>query len=139
MSIIRGRRVVEMMVDRKTAMPIVIFLILLLAAISGCTGHSSTGRSDNGTSNVTVWSFTINGDPSKSINSTLYARLINCSQAYNTATDIPPSGGILLEYFLYYYGVYPVTSVSYNGTTLNWTSVVYQSDEDNTPVVTPNG
>jgi hypothetical protein len=74
-----------------------------------------------------------------SINNTLYANLIKCSESYNGISDIPHSGGIPLEYFLYYYGVYPVTAVAYNGTTYNWTSVAYQSDKDDMPMVTPNG
>lgn len=126
-------------IDRRIAILIVIFIISLLTAISGCTGTVSSRAGDNGTANVSTWSFTINSDPSKTVNSTLYARLANCSQEYNPATDIPPGGGILLEYFLYDLGVYPVTSVSYNGTTYNWTNVTYVSDKDNTPLVTPNG
>jgi hypothetical protein len=81
----------------------------------------------------------VNGDPATSVNSTLYAMLANCSVAYNGVADIPACGGIPLEYFLYIDGVYPVTSVTINGTTYDWKSAAYVSDKDDMPLVTPNG
>ena len=102
---------------------------------------SQTFYFDNLTSRVLpAWSFTINDNQSEVVNSTLYNELINCSEPYAYGlTDIPPGGSILLEYFFYYYGVYPVTAVSYNNTTYDWYSMVYQYDDDDTPSVTPNG
>ena len=86
------------------------------------------------------WSFTIDDNQSETVNNTLYNELINCSEPYTDgATDIPPGGSIPLEYFLYYYGAYPVTELSYNNTTYDWYSIVYQYDDDDTPSVTPNG
>ena len=120
-------------------LPVALLLILLTVVLSGCASKNTASNNNITSSGATAWSFTINGNQSESVNSSLYAELINCSQSYNPSTGIPQSGGILLEYFLYYYGVYPVTAVSYNGTTYNWTSVAYQSDEDNMPLVTPNG
>ncbi len=70
------------------------------------------------------WSFTINGDASKSVNSSLYARLASCERTYDGVTGIP------LEFFLYYYGVYPVESVSYSGATLNWSAAAFSADKD---------
>ena len=119
------------MKNHNITIPAILFLVLSAVLISGCLGE--------GTMVASPWSITINGNATEHIDSTLYARLVNCSQTYNGVTDIPVSGGIPLEYFLAYYGVYPVTSVSFNGTTYNWTSVVYQSDKDDTPLVTPNG
>jgi Uncharacterized proteins of the AP superfamily len=106
-------------VDRKVA--VLPFLFLALITIEGCVG------SDAG------WSFSINGNASASINSTLYERLINCSQTYDGATGIP------LEIFLYYYGVYPVTSVSFDGTTYEWADVALNADQDRGMLVTENG
>jgi hypothetical protein len=127
------------MICRKIAVPVALLLIMLTAAISGCASKNSASNNNITSNSTTSWSFIINDNQSEVVNSSLYAELINCSQPYNPSTGIPQSGGILLEYFLYYYGVYPVTSVSYNGTTYNWTSVAYQSDNDNMPLVTPNG
>ena len=79
------------------------------------------------------WSFAINGDPSKSVNSSLYEELRNSSNDQGDVT------GISLELFLYYYGIYPVTSVSLDNRTYDWKSVVESADKDAYMIVEPNG
>jgi hypothetical protein len=96
-------------------------LFLLAVAMAGCVGSQDH------------WSFTINGDLSKNVNSSLYKKLENCTRTYDGATGIP------LEYFLYYYGVYPVESVSYGETTLDWDIVAYDTTKDVPVLVGPDG
>jgi hypothetical protein len=79
------------------------------------------------------WSFTINGDASKTVNSSLYGLLKNDTKAYDGVTGIP------LEIFLAYYGVYPITDVSYNGSVYNWSDAAYAADKDIPMLVEPNG
>ncbi len=97
------------------------FLFLALIAIDGCVDDA------------VGWSFSIDGNASASINSRLYGQLINCSQTYDGITGIP------LEIFLYYYGVYPMTSVSFDGTTYEWADVALNADQDRGMLVTENG
>lgn len=105
-----------------------ILAVIILTALSGCIGDNASG-----------WSMTVNGDHSMSIDSAIYQKMANCSVAYNGVSDIPPGGGIPLEIFLAYYGVYPLTSVTYGGTTYDWKSAAYSSDKDDMPLVTSNG
>lgn len=95
--------------------------IIFLVALSGCV----TAERE--------WSFSVNGDTSKSINSSLYATLKNDTKTYEGVTGIP------LEIFLAYYGVYPITAVSYNGTVYNWSDAAYGADKDIPMLVEPNG
>lgn len=96
-------------------------IIIAVAIVSGCAGHAAS------------WSVTINGNATTSINDTLYERLVNDSQAEGNVTGIP------LEIFLYHYGIYPVTSVSYGGTTYDWNTVAQESNNDTPMLVTQNG
>ncbi|HMK46748.1 MAG TPA: alkaline phosphatase family protein [Methanocella sp.] len=102
---------------------VVLLILMAMMAISGCVSAGSKK----------AWSFTIEGNLSQIVNDTLYDRLINCSQDSDGITGIP------LEIFLYYYGVYPVTSVSFGGTTYNWTNVALSADQDRVVLVTENG
>lgn len=107
--------------DHKKIMAIFLFLGLSLVALSGCVGQQA------------AWSFTINGDPSMAVNASLYRELNNSSTEVDGATGIP------LELFLYHYGVYPVTGVSYGGAAYNWTAVMESADKDEYALVEPNG
>ncbi|MDI6897187.1 alkaline phosphatase family protein [Methanocella conradii] len=106
---------------KPVAFLILLAVVLLVVAISFFVFDGSS------------WSFTINGDTSKSVNSSLYAKLENCTRTYDGVTGIP------LEFFLYYYGVYPVESVSYGGATLNWSAAAYSADKDIPLLVGPDG
>lgn len=105
--------------DVKKNLPVL--LILFFIALSGCI---TAGRE---------WSFAINGDSSKSVNSSLYEKLANDAKTYDGVTGIP------LEIFLAYYGVYPVTAISYNGTVYNWTDAASAASKDIPMLVEPNG
>jgi hypothetical protein len=95
--------------------------LLLLAFTAGCITQAGS------------WSFTINGDPSKSINGSLYELLHNDTKTYDSVTGIP------LEIFLAYHGVYPITAVSYDGTDYNWSTAAYGADKDIAMLVKPDG
>jgi len=97
------------------------FVFLLAVAISGCVAGGGG------------WSFTITGDASKAVDGSLYGLLKNDTRTYDGGTGIP------LEFFLAYYGVYPVTAVSYNGTTYDWKTAAYGADKDIAMLVGPNG
>ena len=103
------------------ALPALFLLFLFIVAASGCV---SEGRG---------WSFTINGDPLKTVNGSLYGQLKNDTKTYDGVTGIP------LEIFLAYYGVYPITDVSYNGVVYNWSDAAYAADKDIPMLVEPNG
>lgn len=96
-------------------------IVLAVLTAAGCVSGNA------------AWSFTINGNTSMTVNGALYDRLINCSQTYDGVTGIP------LEIFLYDYGVDPVTSVSFGGTTYNWTTVALSADRDRPMLLTENG
>lgn len=96
-------------------------LILFLIALSGCVVAERE------------WSFTINDDASKCVNNSLYVTLKNDTKTCDGVTGIP------LEIFLAYYGVYPITAVSYNGTEYNWSDAAYMADKDIPMLVEPNG
>lgn len=99
-----------------------LFLLFLFAvATSGCVSEGGG------------WSLTINGDASKAVDSSLYGLLKNDTRTYDGVTGIP------LEIFLAYYGVYPVTAVSYNGSTYDWGTAAYGADKDIAMLVEPNG
>lgn len=101
--------------------PFFLVIIAAVAIVSGCTGHDAS------------WSVTINGNATTSINGTLYERFSNDSQTEGNVTGIP------LEIFLYHYGIYPVTSVSYGGITYDWNVVAQSSNDDAPMLVTQNG
>jgi hypothetical protein len=103
------------------ALPALFLLFLFVMVISGCVGE------------VQSWSFTINGDASKAVNSSLYGLLKNDTRTYDGVTGIP------IEIFLAYYGVYPVTAVSYDGTSYDWAAAAYGADKDIAMLVEPNG
>lgn len=95
-------------------------LLLIFIAVCGCTSPQ--------------WAITINGDPAKAINGSLYGTLDNCSQTLDGMTGIP------IEYFLYYEGIYPITSVSFDGRTYDWETAAYEAGKRDTPMlVLPNG
>lgn len=98
-----------------------VLLIFFIIALTGCV------KADR------EWSFTINGDTSKSVNSSIYENMTNATKTYEGVTGIP------MEIFLAYYGVYPITGVSYNGTTYNWSDAAYGADKDIPMLVEPNG
>jgi hypothetical protein len=104
----------------KYVLPVLLIIFFLIALF----GYISADRE---------WSFTINGDPSKSVNGTLYGTLKNDMKTYDGASGIP------LEIFLAYYGVYPITDVSYNGMVINWSDAAYSADKDIPMLVEPNG
>lgn len=111
----------------KIIVPAILFIILASVLIAGCTGAKSAG-----------WSFTINGDPAKSVNDTVYAEFKNAS-TYVTAADGSEVDGISLELFLYHYGLYPVDNISFGGTAYDWKSVVESVDVEPHMLVEPNG
>jgi len=111
----------------KIIVPAVLFIILASVLIAGCTGAKSAG-----------WSFTINGDPAKSVNDTVYAEFKNASTSV-TAADGSEVDGISLELFLYHYGLYPVDNISIGGTTYDWEHVVESVDIEPHMLVEPNG
>lgn len=97
-----------------------VFFVSLAIAASGCTGSGG-------------WTFTINGDGAKCVDSTLYATMENATVEADGASGIP------LELFLCYYGEYPVTGIALGGNEYNWTAVVEGADEDAYALVEPNG
>lgn len=108
----------------KKALPALFILFLMAVSACALSGCVTADRE---------WSFTINGDASKSVNSTLYAELKNDSKTYEGVTGIP------LEIFLAHYGVYPITAISYNGTVYNWTDAASKASKDIPMLVEPNG
>jgi hypothetical protein len=99
----------------------VLLIFLFILATLGCVSGSDS------------WSFTINGNASMAVDSSLYGQLRNDSETYDGVTGIP------LEIFLAYYGAYPVTAVSYNGTAYDWKQAAYGADKDIAMLVEPNG
>lgn len=95
--------------------------IVLLVALTGCVSPAPG------------WSFTINGDAAMRVDAPLYETLMNCTRTYEGVTGIP------IEIFLAYYGVYPVTAISYNGSSYNWSDAAYGADRDIPMLVEPNG
>jgi hypothetical protein len=97
-------------------------LLLIFIAACGCTSPSSH------------WSVAINGNASGSINDTLYGELQNCSETFDGYTGVP------LEIFLYYWGDYPITSLSFDDHTYDWEQAAYSAGYKDIPmVVLPNG
>ncbi|HEY3421946.1 MAG TPA: alkaline phosphatase family protein [Methanocellaceae archaeon] len=95
-------------------------LLLIFIALCGCT--------------ATHWSIAINGDVSAAINDSAYGELQNCSESFDGYTGVP------LEIFLYHDGDYPITSVSFDNRTYNWTEVAYSAGYADIPMlVLPNG
>ena len=115
------------MTSNKKIVPVFVVLILAAIVISGCSGVQSSG-----------WSFTINGDPSMTVNSTVYGELKNAS-TYVIGADGKDVNGISLEVFLYRYGLYPVSSISFGGNTYDWEKVVESADVEPHMLVEPNG
>lgn len=76
---------------------------------------------------------TVNGDSAQVINSSAYSKIANSSVSINGMTGVP------LEEFLYLDGIYPVTSVSINGRTYNWSWLASTTDRDQPMLVMPNG
>ena len=111
----------------KLTLSLFIFLALVAVIISGCVSAQKTG-----------WSFTINGDPTKAVNATVYDEFKNAS-TYDTAADGTDVHGISLELFLYHYGLYPLDTVSFGGNTYNWEKVVESADVEPHMLVEPNG
>jgi len=109
------------MMAAKSALLALIFLFLIAVTLSGCVSHGQG------------WTLIINGDSNKTIDGALYGTLKNDSETIDGATGIP------LEIFLYYYGVFPVTSVSYDGATYDWETVAYNADKDIPMLVEPDG
>ncbi|MCD1294035.1 hypothetical protein CUJ83_03375 [Methanocella sp. CWC-04] len=99
----------------------VILPFIFMILFSGCVTQDNT------------WSMTINGDQDAIINESVYNKMINCSSTYDCIKGIP------LEIFLYYYGIYPVESVSFADKTYLWEDVAYVSAKDIEMMVLPNG
>ncbi|HEY3274970.1 MAG TPA: alkaline phosphatase family protein [Methanocella sp.] len=98
----------------------VLFIFFSLAA-SGCVSDSSE------------WAIIINGDSAHTINSSVYASIAASNETIN-GTD-----GVLLEHFLYRFGLYPVTSVAIGSHVYNWTWLASTTDWDQPVLVLPDG
>jgi hypothetical protein len=93
-------------------------------AVSGCVGAGSE-----------EWSFTINGDATLAVNASLFEAFEKASTFNNALMpDGNTANGISLELFLYHFGLYPVTGISFGGTAYDWKTVVESVDEA-TPVL----
>jgi hypothetical protein len=107
--------------------PLLLIMIAGTMAVAGCSDRTGD-----------QWSFTVNGDASKCVNSSLFETFGNAS-TYSVLPDGSEVDGISLEIFLYNFGLYPVASISFAGTTYDWKTVVESIDEDALVLVEKDG
>lgn len=89
------------------------------------------GCIDSGVSADQDWSIALNDG--SVIDSDLYGQL------KNNEVSVGPDNGILLEFFLYYNGLYPVDSITLNNVTYDWDNLAYDSRLDIPVYVLPDG